>query len=296
MRRAARLVVLGICALAAVPLAGRPAAAQTLPDTMAFSAPVPRWMGQFTSLSANAALGALTGGIIQELKGGSFKDGFVRGALGGSIVYVGKRVAAERFTGAGFAGRELAAVGSSAVRNAADGVGTFDRLILPVAITKVYWNRQTGSARIKLDAVAAGYTTYGILEDQLHFDAHESFSAGTFVFRTHNKVIEGRHDAEVAAGVQAEGVIFRADVPGWGHTFLKRAVAHERVHVLQDDQLFITLNERADEWLFSKTSLTRTAARYIDLNLSTEALRELARLIPKHSDRPWETEAIYLTR
>ena len=33
----------------------------------------------WTLLSANAVSGGLTGGLIQELRGGSFKDGFTRG-------------------------------------------------------------------------------------------------------------------------------------------------------------------------------------------------------------------------
>lgn len=272
---------------------GRAAYAQS-GDTLGFSSNMPRWVGQFTTLSANAALGAVTAGIIQRLHGGSFKDGFVRGALGGTVIYAGKRVAAERFFAAGLTGREIAATGASLVRNASQGVGSLDRLVLPVGIVKVYWNRPARNVAVHLDAIATGYTVYGVVEKELHFDAHETFSSGAPVFKTDDKVITSSV-GEHSAGVQAEGVVFRAVVPPWGNEFLERALAHERMHILQDDQLFITWNQPLEHWAFAKTSPTNTLAKYVDINVSTESLRQLARFL-KHDDRPWEIEAIYLTR
>lgn len=283
-----------MAALLAVLVTATRCAAQT--DTIGFNVPAPKWIGQFTTFSANAVLGGITGGVIQKVRGGSFKDGFTRGAFGGAIIYSGKRLAASRFSGAGFIGREVAAVGSSVVRNASDGIGSFDRLIFPVAFAKIYWDRPAKNIQPKLDVVSAGYTVYGIIEDELTFDARESVSAGAMVFRTNNKVIATKRDDEHAAGLQAEGVILRADVPGFGDKFLKLALAHERVHVLQDDQIFITLNDPLDDWMWARTSATHKVGRFVDLNVSTEMLRQLGRLIPRHADRPWELEAIYLTR
>src|SRR5437868_1015216 len=135
MKRRGVLLVLLVLA------AARSARAQT--DTLGYSAAAPRWVGEFTTLSANAAIGGLTAGIFQKVRGGSFKDGFTRGAFGGAIIYTGKWVAAKRISGGGLVGREITAVGTSIVRNASDGVGSLDRLILPVAIGRIYWDRQT---------------------------------------------------------------------------------------------------------------------------------------------------------
>lgn len=264
-------------------------------DTLAYSARTPEWVGQFTTLSANAVLGGITAGIIQELRGGSFKDGFTRGALGGAIIYSGKRIAAERFDGAGLLGREVAAVGASVVRNASDGIGSFDRVILPAAFARIYWNRVQHSVWVKLDVATAGYVVYAVLEDQLTFELGKSLSSGTPVFRTDNKLITYGTGEQHAAGVSRAGIVLRAEVPGWGDEFLDRAFAHERVHVLQDDQLFITLNDHLDDWALAKIGAGRVS-RHIDLNVSTEALRLLGSMIPNHADRPWEMEAIYLTR
>ncbi len=293
MRRSAAWRACCLCCAIVFLGAGR---AHAQADTAGYSTPAPRWVAQFSALSANALLSGVTAGIIQEVRGGSFRDGFTRGALGGVVIYAGKRVAVQRFTTAGLLGREVAAAGASMVRNASDGIGTFDRFILPAGFLRVYWNRAQPGVRVKLDVVAAGYVTYGIMEDELSFNVRESLSAGTAVFETDDKVITTRRDREHAAGVQAQGVIFRSDVAGWGEGFLKRALAHERVHVLQDDQLYITLNDRLDDWALGKLGPARAANRFIDIDLSTEFLRQLARYIPKHGDRPWELEAIYLTR
>ena len=274
-------------------LSTRGASAQE--DTLGYSTRAPTWSAHFATFSANAVLGALTGGVIQELRGGSFKDGFVRGALGGAIIYGGKRITAERFFGAGLIGREFAAVGSSVVRNASDGVGTFDRLILPAGILRVYWQRPSGSVQVKVDVYSAGLTVYGIAESNLDFDVHESFSAGAVVFKTNNEVITFGADKQHAGGISRGGLIFRSFVPGWGEEFLERALAHERVHVSQDDQFFITLNDHVDDWLFTKLGAAQRLSRYIDLNTSSELLRLVGRTM-SYRDRPWEVEAIYLTK
>jgi hypothetical protein len=265
-------------------------------DTLGYTTRTPTWVGHFTTLSANAVLGGLTGGIIQELRGGSFQNGFTRGALGGAVIYSGKRITAERFFGAGLIGREIAAVGASVVRNASDGIGSFDRLILPVGFMRVYWDRAHSRFHAKVDVYSAGLVAYAIVEDNLELDARASFSSGAAVFRTDNEVIAFGTGEQHAAGVSRGGIVLRSYVPGWGKEFLDRALAHERVHVAQDDQLFITLNDRLDDWLFTKLGPARPLSRYIDLNGSSEFLRLVARAIPRHADRPWELEAIYLTK
>ena len=278
-----------------------PAAAQTgtptqTNDTLIYGQRAPRWAGQLTALTANMVFGGLTAGVIQELRGGSFKDGFTRGALGGSIVYVGKRVSAERFAGAGFAGREIAAVGSAVVRNASDARPSFERFVFPVGPVQLHvWPRQR-RFDASLDVVAAGWMVYGFAEPELSFAASESLSAGTAVFRTDNRLIVNRSNRVHAGGFAAAGIIFQSFVPAWGDPFLERTLAHERVHVAQEDQLLYTIFEPATDWLLAKVPHGPSIARRVDFNFSAELLGLLANLFPKHIDRPWELEAIYLSR
>ena len=264
-------------------------------DTTIYTSPASRWAGHFAVASANMLLSGISAGLTQELKGGSFRDGFTRGAFGGAAIYAGKRIAAEGFYGAGLLGRQVAAVGASVVRNAGDGIGTFDRLVLPAGVVHLYVIR--GDAmRItaKIDALALGWTIYGFAEPQLDFDAGKSISFGAPTFATDNHIIDigGAH----AGGIVKTGVVFLSDVRPWGQDFLQRAQAHERVHVLQMDQIFLTLNDPHDDRLLRSLPIGSTLNRWIDVNLSTELLQLLGRAISHHGDRPWEMEAIYLAR
>ena len=292
MRVAAALLLLALAA---------PVAAQTgndtqSRDTIIYGQSAPRWAGQLTALTANAVFGGLTAGVIQELRGGSFRDGFTRGALGGGVVYVGKRVSAARFDGAGFAGREIAALGSAVIRNASDARPALEQIVFPIGPLQLHvWPRQR-RLDASFDVIAAGWIVYGLTEPELRFSTHESLSAGTAVFRTDNRVIVNEGNRVHAGGFAAAGVVFQSLVPAWGEAFLERALAHERVHVAQEDQLFYTILEPATDWIFSKVPHGPSIARRIDVNLSTELLGLLAHLFPKHIDRPWELEAIYLSR
>jgi hypothetical protein len=150
----------------------------------------PRWVGQFTSISANAMIGGVTAGLTQYIRGGSFSRGFVKGMLGGGMVWAGKLVAAQRFSGSGLAGRELAAVGSSMVRNSGLGQGLLEELVLPVGPVRLYVRPGAPTPVVpKVDVVASAWLAYGIVESELDFDAVESISSGAPVFRTDGKVL-----------------------------------------------------------------------------------------------------------
>lgn len=277
-------------------IAGGPVALHAQVDTTIYSAPTPGWVAPFSLTAANALINGLTAGIAQELRGGSFRDGFTRGALGGAIVYAGKRLAVEDFDGAGLLGREVAAVGGSIVRNASDGIGTFDRLVLPVGLARVYWQRgPQRSLQLKFDPVAIGWTIYGIVEPELEINFERTLSAGTPVFQTNDKIISVGDDNH-AGGIAESGVIFLSNVSQWGDPFLQRAFAHERVHVLQTDNIFLNWIEPQDDRLLRLLPGGSAINRWMDVNVSTEIMRLLANAFDRHRDRPWEVEAIYLTR
>lgn len=264
-------------------------------DTTIYASTSSRWAGHIAVASANMLFSGITAGLTQELKGGSFRDGFTRGAFGGAAIYAGKRIAVEDFYGAGMLGRQVAAVGTSMVRNAADGIGTFDRIVLPAGVVRVYVNRRDAMrVSAKIDALALGWTIYGLAEPELHFDAGKSLSFGAPTFRTDNRIID--LGTEHAGGVVKTGVIFLSDVRPWGQDFLHRVQAHERVHVLQVDQIFLTINDPHDDRLLKAMPAGSTLNRWVDVNLSTELLEFLGRAINRHGDRPWEMESIYLAR
>ena len=273
------------------------AALQEKPDTIVYGVTAPRWAGQLTALSANVLLGGVTAGLWQELRGGSFKDGFARGALGGSISYAGKRISARRFDGAGLLGREIAAVGASVVHNAAQARPSFETIVLPIGPVRLHVRPfEKRITHASLDLVATGWMLWAVAEDELALDVDESLSAGTPVFRTDNKLIIYSLNRLAAGGFTPAGVVLQSYVPAWGQPFIRRVLAHERVHVAQEDYVYLTTIAPAESWLLHKLPHGRRIERYIDLNGSTELLGQLSRLFPKHADRPWELEAIYLSR
>jgi hypothetical protein len=254
----------------------------------------PRWAGEFAALSANGLLGGLTAGVTQRMRGGSFQDGFMRGLLGGAVSWAGKRVAAARFDGAGLIGREVSAAGASLVRNAGDARPFLDRLYLPVG--PVWLEVGSGrSVRARLDVAAAAWTLYAVAEPELELDADASWSSGAFVFRTHGKLLRLQGDDD-AAGTANAGVIFLADVPAYGSAFAERAMAHERIHVLQEDQLAIQWTDPALRWTADRVGLPAASNRFLLYNVSAELLRLLGGIIPSYRDRPWELEAAFFAR
>jgi hypothetical protein len=266
-----------------------------LSDTIIFNVRAPRWAEHVSIAASNIVIGGLTAGIFQELRGGSFKDGFARGALGGVFTYTGKRITAQRFAGAGFLGREVAAVGSSIIRNAGAAQPMFSLLDLPVGFIRVQYRPATRRITASLDLNTAYWTAYGIAEPELHLDVDETLSAGAFVFRTKNKIIASNEFTPHAGGTFA-GMVMQSNVPAFGQPLLSRVLGHERVHVSQHDQIYTTLLAPGERWLFSKTPAGARIDRVVDLNFSTELLVFLNRLFPDHWNRPWEAEANYLSR
>lgn len=284
-------------------LAAVPAAGQCLPTPIPpeFAQPCqsryPKWTGELASLGVNALLGAVSGGVVQELRGGSFRDGFTRGAAGGSVIYVAKRVAAGEFDGAGLIGRQLGSVGSSIVRNAGLGRPSLSEIVLPIGVARVYLRPSEKKFRVLPDLTAIAWTISGIQNDGLHLDWHESLSSGTPVFFTDNEILIINSDSAHVGGVTSSGVIFLANVPAFGERVARINLKHERIHVLQEDQVFLTVTDPFEDWAAHRIPRVGPfIVKYVDINLGTSLLDLLSGEMPKYLNRPWETEAIFRAR
>lgn len=277
-------------------LIGAPAAAQCVISAEECRPEAPRWVGEFASLSANALLGGLTSGAMRALGGGSFREGFLSGLPGGAAVYAGKRLAAERFDGAGLLGRQLGSAGTAMVVNAGAARPLLDRVVLRAGPLLVDVAPGRGPPGLRIDPVALGWIVYGVAEPHLDLDWSRSLSAGAPVFRTDGTVIRlGDEDAH-AAGVTSAGVIFIADVPAYGDRVFERSLAHERVHVVQQDFFAGAWTGPLADRLLARVVPARALTSHVHVNLSTELMRGFGRLIPEHRDRPWEIEAIFFGR
>ncbi|HEU0053332.1 MAG TPA: hypothetical protein VFQ39_09155, partial [Longimicrobium sp.] len=237
----------------------------------------PRLRGEALTLATNALLGGVTAGVRRMLAGGSFGEGFAPGAAGGALTYAGKRIAVEEFDGAGLLGREVAAVGSSISRNAAEGRPALESVMLPAGPVRLYLGGEGAPVHLRLDAAAVVAAAYTMTLPDTRFDAGESLSSGALVFHR-----AGRPEALGYNGAQAAGVVqvrrpggFDAPLDARLREQVERTTRHERVHVIQYDQSFLLWSAPAEAWLMEKTPLTRAISRYVDLGLNAPAMAGL---------------------
>jgi hypothetical protein len=248
---------------------------------------------QVETAAINAALGGLSAGGLRVLRGGSLRQGLesgIAGAAGGALVYAGKRVAVRRWDGAGFVGREVAAVGSSVVWNAAAGRGVVDRLVLPIGPVRLYLERDEGfRVTPKLDLSS----TVAIAVASMHggIDWERSVSAGAPVFHRSEPYARAR-----VRGQHAAGVITYRDSLGRSDPLESRleTFAHEQVHVIQRDQSFLFWSEPAEEALLGSTRAGRALGRYLDVGFDVAA-SALVKQVVGYELRPWEREAHLLS-
>lgn len=257
----------------------------------------PRWPGHLAVLAGNATLGALTAGILQELRGGSFSDGFARGALGGSIGYLGKRVAVEDFAGAGLLGREVAAVGTSIVRNASEARPSFAELYLPLGplpVRALVTLDGDNRFRPQVDASALGWLVYGLTESRVGLDLGESISSGAPVFTARRRSL--LNDRGMVSGSTAERTIFLSD-PTARQFDPEHTLRHERVHVLQQDFTLTAWSDPFNRFLLGRLSLGPNVASYVTVDGVGWLFRLLEYgLFPgdRVGDAPSELEAEFL--
>jgi hypothetical protein len=254
----------------------------------------PGWVGDATFLSLNALSGGLTAGLFQKLRGESFTDGFARGALGGSVYYAGLRMTAQRFDGAGLIGRQLAATGTSMVRNAADGRPALERLFVPLGPLHLYVDRAQGFAvRPKVNVSALTVLLSAVAEPRLHWDAGATFSAGAPVFRAPGRRLFS--DGRTVNGYVRSSSIFISDIPSRPDASV---LAHERVHILQGDWRFLTWSEPLEAWLMNGIPHGSTVYRYVDVDYAVPWLiwGMYHVLDVEHDERLHEIEANFLSR
>ena len=266
--------------------------AQTQPDA-ADEWHTKAWVGDVAFAGANALIAGISAGVVQELRNGSFRDGFARGALGGAVAYGGRRVAAQKFWGAGLLGRQVSAVGISITRNAADNEPVFRELWLPMGPVTVELNRGarfTVSARA--DLFASGWLLAAALDDRLEFDLEYSISSGAPVFRAPGYRL--RSDDRAVAGMAVGGIILLArhsdDLPP------DDILAHEKVHVLQYDFAQLLWGDPLEEFIGQYVPYMTEAQRHVRIGALLPLFAEgLGRVVSiRDSDRFWEMEAYYL--
>jgi hypothetical protein len=205
----------------------------------------PAWSLELGALAANALGGGIAGGLSSYLRGGSFKSGFARGVLGGSVGYVGKRIAVADFGGAGLLGREVAALGSSMTSNAGRNTGIFESLTFPIRPLRIQTPRRGGgSFSLSVDLVDVAWLAYAVGQRDLTLDWSRTFSSGMPIFVTRGGL---RVNGDLANGLTRDGLIILSRYPDRAPPDV---FTHERVHVLQVDQLKAVFGYPLEAWLW----------------------------------------------
>jgi hypothetical protein len=242
-------------------------------------------------LGVNAAVGGVTAGVRQRARGGSFWRGFAAGAAGGGLVYTGKWLSAEGFWGAGLAGRQVAAVGASVIRNASEELPLLDHLMLPVGPVRVYVDRSSGlQTHVKLDLASAGVMAFRMASPDARLDASASISTGAPVFVTETVPYPSWQ------GNNSAGVILLRDQGTDDMASIRKEMvfAHERIHLLQYDHLLHTLSTPVERRLLRRLPGGDWLTRHVDIGLIVVPVLILNQFIP-YDDRPWEREAHILS-
>lgn len=247
------------------------------------------WEEDVGFAAANAVVTGLVTGLFQKLAdGGSFRDGFLDGATAGVVTYGGKRIAAQRFWGAGLLGRQVASVGASLAANAREGRGPFDRLIIQVGLGRLYWDRSAGTLTIRPDVVTLYYTTLAIADSRAELDWSRSLSAGAPIFVTSTRgSLDGNAAGRAFGGMAILDMHARIPLDDIG--------AHERVHILQHDQHFALWAEPVERAAASLLGEGPSAwLGRVDLGLALLSFAPLVDVLPR-GQNPIEIEADFLT-
>jgi hypothetical protein len=282
-------------------------------------APAPAgWRTQAGYAVGNAALGGLTAAVASGVRAHSWRAAgaaFASGALGGAGIYLGKRTAAQRFDGAGLAGRQLAAVGASVVRDAGAGRPPLSRLVLPLGPVRVYVgdaapasapasSRGPRRVRVRLDAATVVGAIEAARQPGARFDLRGSLSAGALAFVSRSPApaaatdLRQGSDRALRLGWALGGALWVLDQPPAGGALTgvdlaaaARTRAHEQVHLVQYDAGYTMWALDGERRLFASAGRTgRQVGRWLDLGLHIVALGAANGFIP-YERRPWEREA-----
>ncbi len=261
---------------------------------LGFTTPVPTLAQVSTRMRAqdigiNAAIGLATATVWALAQGHGLSDGVDRGLVGGAFMGIGRQIAASPFSGSGFAGREVSAVGISLITSVGSDHPRMSFPVGPIELQVV--DGRTFDWRVNAtDAVAAVINS---TRKTTRLDLNLSLLSGTFVFRDRRA---GFHisGGEATASEFFESITLAKDA-FHGSAGVPDVLFHENVHVLQDDYLANAVTNPIEQRILNRTDIGRHIARHIDLGLLTLPLNGIANSLIPYASRPWEREAYALT-
>jgi hypothetical protein len=193
---------------------------------------------------ANIVFAGVAAGMLREIRGGSFVDGFVPGAAGGAVHYAGKRLLPASATWSDIVGHQVAGVGSSLIAHAATADTSGITVMLPIGPLYVTISREDGFGYL-IDVRDAVTILYAVIHPDLTFMSRESLTRGVPIFRARNRYL---HERDLT-GVTNGGVVFIEPI---GNFDTDGLLVHEITHVLQHHLLNEVLFHPAERALLRR--------------------------------------------
>ena len=196
--------------------------------------------GSIAALSVNAFAGAATGALRSLFEDRStVSRAILKGALGGSVSYAGKRIAVESWSAAPLLGRVINAAGASMVAQAAVPTNSLlDSIQIPLGPVSLHFSARLRPG-VSINVNEAVILASALAMDELRFDREYSLKAFTPVFRTRNTRMrtdggEFTTGTTVGRTIVLDGVLVAAG---------SASFPHEVVHLLQIDFMQVTWDQ-----------------------------------------------------
>ena len=244
--------------------------------------------GTATIVAANVLIGAITGGVGNVAGGRSFWSGAAKGASGGVFIFAGKEVISRQGSLHAWGGRQLAAIGSSQVRNGAAGRPILSELVFPLWFSRVYVKtsgRPKVSMRFDLSTAVGGAIMASRVTTK--FELGQSLRNGVLMFGEEfgQDSVAGEH---ISGAIQVDRV--PAIAPDEAQYRRGAVTAHEIIHAVQYDFVGIALSEPLEAMIFNRSQRGRSFKKVVDPGILTPFWSAANAMIPRN-DRPWEREA-----
>ena len=237
--------------------------------------------------TVNVAIGAVTAGVWRAVTHRPILPGAARGAVAGAAIFAGRRIITNAQPAYWWIGREIAAIASSEIANAAQDRPILERAILPIGPIRIHIDR-AASRKIqpRFDIVSAIVAGVVATRDGNSFALNESLATGTLAFLSPETSDE--LGQSVAGVMTISDLIPDGSFPGLQSK--RRVMSHELIHTTQQDFVFNAWSDAAQNAIASKNPLMRSLTRYVDFNL-TLPVQVIANSLIEYQNRPWEKEA-----
>jgi hypothetical protein len=247
----------------------------------------PSTQARVDNLLANAALGAVSGGVRAFIKGDPVHTGAARGAIGGTTLGAAKQIAGAGFSGSGALGRVMTSVGVAAINTSPNDTLALLLPLGPLTLEVLPDARDRVRPRVNLWTTVLAAAS--LLDGHSHFDARASLSTGAIVVTRPGSRMPWETGE---AGFAHPGIIYlNRDVAG---VLVERRqiLAHEAIHVLQWDAYNGVVTRGAERTAVGRAPGGAWLNRYVELNaLAPLTVWGIASRFPNENQRPWEREA-----